>query len=175
MHSGLDIKLYLYRYELCEIKDMLLLGDSTDSSSTSEEEDLEFLFLDVLFAPKRHRGPQVNLQAISDLECKQLSSNFIPIYWLCRANTDYFFGQGNVVPSLGPSESGHIVLGNDVERAFIVTNQQKNYFYLHLERANFLLQFYLNLRLRQARTFPRYYLTRLRLPNLLNVRFAAIL
>ena len=38
---------------------------------------------------------------------------------------DYFFGQGNVVPSLGPSESGHIVLGNDVERAFIVTNQQQ--------------------------------------------------
>ena len=49
----------------------------------------------------------------------------IPIHWLCRAKTDYVFGQGNVVPSLGSSENDHIVLGNDVERAFIVANQQK--------------------------------------------------
>ena len=63
---------YACRRKLKDVTDLLLYADGTDTSSSSEEDDLESIFLDVVFAPKRERGPRVNLEEIGDLECEQL-------------------------------------------------------------------------------------------------------
>lgn len=82
------------RHALKDVTDLLLCGDSTDTSSSSDEDDLEYLFLDLAFAPGRERGPRVDLQRIGDLECEQLFrwpySSLTPSLWcMCDAWLDH--------------------------------------------------------------------------------------
>lgn len=44
--------------------------NSSDQSSSSEEDELEILHLDLAVAPKRMHGPCINLQDISDFDCE---------------------------------------------------------------------------------------------------------
>ena len=52
---------------------MALLDDSDlDSSSSSDEEDMDFLLCELSFKPKRVLGPRLNLDDLSSLQCEQL-------------------------------------------------------------------------------------------------------
>ena len=61
--------------------ELLALQDSSDSdSSSSDEEDMDFLLLEMLFKPKKVLGPRVNLDDLSDLECEKLF-RFVCFTW----------------------------------------------------------------------------------------------
>ena len=55
---------------------VLTYRDSSDASSSSEEDDIDFLFCELAFRPKRKLGPCLNLQDLSDLDCEQLFRYF---------------------------------------------------------------------------------------------------
>ena len=46
--------------------------DSSSDSSSSDEDDLDFLLCELAFKPKRALGPRLNLMDLSDLQCEQL-------------------------------------------------------------------------------------------------------
>ena len=51
---------------------MAFNDSSSDSFSSSEEDDMDFLFYELAFRPKRLLGTRLNLLDLSDLECEQL-------------------------------------------------------------------------------------------------------
>jgi len=46
--------------------------DSSSESSSSDENDLDFLLCELAFKPNRVLGPCLNLMDLSDLQCEQL-------------------------------------------------------------------------------------------------------
>lgn len=54
------------------VETLLCDYDSSSESSSSEEDDLETLFLDLKTKPKRVVGPRLNLEDLTSLECEQL-------------------------------------------------------------------------------------------------------
>ena len=46
--------------------------DSSSCSSSSEEDDLDLILLDLVSKPKRILGPRVHLDDLSDMECERL-------------------------------------------------------------------------------------------------------
>ena len=45
---------------------------NSSSESSSDEDDLDFLLVDLAFAPKRVVVPRLNIVDLSDLQCDQL-------------------------------------------------------------------------------------------------------
>ena len=54
------------------MQEMLLALDSSDSDFSSDEDDLETLYLELLFKPKKVLGRLPNLADLSTLECEHL-------------------------------------------------------------------------------------------------------
>lgn len=55
-----------------EMITMLLCDHDSSSDSSSSEDDLETLLLDLTAKPKRKLGPRLNLEDLTSLECEQL-------------------------------------------------------------------------------------------------------
>lgn len=51
---------------------MAYVHSTSDSESIGNEDDLNFLLVDLAFAPQRVVVPRINLMDLSDLECNQL-------------------------------------------------------------------------------------------------------
>ena len=53
--------------------ELIALQESGDSDfSSSDEEDIDFLLLELSFKPKKILGPRVNPDDLSEVECEQL-------------------------------------------------------------------------------------------------------
>ena len=52
---------------------------SSSDSSSSKEDDLELLMLDLMEKPKRILGPRINLEGLLSLECEQLFRSVLAI------------------------------------------------------------------------------------------------
>lgn len=60
------------RRDFKEILEALIYDYSSDSSSSSDEDDIDFLLCELAFRPKRKLGPRLNIADLSDMECEQL-------------------------------------------------------------------------------------------------------
>lgn len=46
--------------------------DSSSCTSSSDEEDLDLILLDLVVKPKQVLGPKLHLEDLTDLECERL-------------------------------------------------------------------------------------------------------
>ena len=46
--------------------------DSSSCTSSSDEEDLDLILLDLVVKPKQALGPKLHLEDLTDLECERL-------------------------------------------------------------------------------------------------------
>ena len=58
--------------DLKDVEEMLLLLDSSDSDFSSDEDDLEDIWLELSFKPKKVLGHRPNFVDLSASECEQL-------------------------------------------------------------------------------------------------------
>ena len=67
------ITIYMCRRNFEMVLEAMAFNDSSSNSlSSSEEEDMDLLFCELAFRPKRELGTRLNLLDLSDLECEQL-------------------------------------------------------------------------------------------------------
>ena len=60
------------RQDYRDLLDVMVLADSSSGTSSSSDEDLEVLFLDAAFPETRTLGPHLNLEDVSELDCKRM-------------------------------------------------------------------------------------------------------
>ena len=65
--------MYMYRRNFKELLDVMLYDDSsTHDSSSSDEDELDILLVEMAFAPKLNLGTRINLEDITDIGCEQM-------------------------------------------------------------------------------------------------------
>ena len=61
------------RSEAGEVLDLLtMIGNHSELSTVSKEEELQFLYLQLSFPPKREKGPRFNVDNCSEADFEQL-------------------------------------------------------------------------------------------------------
>ena len=68
----LDSDALYSRHDLEMVIMLLCEHDSSSDSSSSKEDDLELLMLDLMEKPKCILGPRIDLEDLLSLECEQL-------------------------------------------------------------------------------------------------------
>ena len=63
----------MYKHNFRDLLDTYLFDySSTSDSSSSDEDDLDILLVEMAFASKVYLGQRLNFQDLSDSECKQM-------------------------------------------------------------------------------------------------------